>query len=107
MRTLGRLLWLCITIILVVFAILFATSNEMTVTVQLWPFESQLTTPLWLALIAAFISGGVIGAILIWGQALATRARLWQLQRQFDRLQAQKAQTAKAESVPQLPHDGL
>ena len=105
MRTLGRLLWLCITIIVIVFAILFATSNEMAVTVQLWPFESQLTTPLWLALITAFISGGMIGAILIWGQALAIRARLWQLQRQFDKLQAQKAQAAKSESAPQLPHD--
>ncbi len=107
MQTLGRLLWLCITIILIVFAVLFATSNETATTVHFWPLEKGLTAPLWLALITAFMAGGLIGALLVWGQALTIRARLWRVQRQFSQLKAQTQKLARSDSSLILPNDNL
>jgi len=88
MRLLGRLLWLGISIALVLFAVIFATSNETLITLRLWPFESTLTAPIWLLILSSFIIGGLMGAIILWGQWLAVRARLWRLQGQFNKLQA-------------------
>jgi len=109
MRIVGRLLWLCITIFVMVFAILFATSNETQVTLQLWPFETAVATPLWLALLSAFVGGGMIGALLIWGQTLAIRTKMWGLQRRHDKLQArydlEHAGRANHDAAPRLPQD--
>ena len=55
MRTLGRLLWLSITFFLVMFTILFATSNKTLTTVYLWPFDSALTAPTWLLILSSFV----------------------------------------------------
>ena len=88
MRTLGRLLWLGITLVLVVFAIVFATSNKTLVTLHLWPFDSALTAPVWLLILSSFIIGGLLSAILLWGQWLAIRAKLWRLDGRFNKLQA-------------------
>jgi len=88
MRLLGRLLWLGISIALVLFAVIFATSNETLITLRLWPFESTLTAPIWLLILSSFIIGGLMGAITLWGQWLAVRAKLWRLQGQFNKLQA-------------------
>ena len=88
MRTLGRLLWLSITFLLVIFTILFATSNKTLTTVYLWPFDSALTAPVWLLILFSFIIGGLLSAILLWGQWLAIRAKLWRLEGRFNKLQA-------------------
>ena len=88
MRLLGRLLWLCITIVLVVFAIAFAASNKAPLTLHLWPFDHVLTAPAWLLLLSSFIIGGLLSAILLWGQWFAIRAKLWRLERRFNKLQA-------------------
>jgi uncharacterized integral membrane protein len=105
MRLLGRLLWLGISIALVLFAVIFATSNETLITLRLWPFESTLTAPIWLLILSSFIIGGLMGAIILWGQWLAVRARLWRLQGQFNKLQANadKLGTASASA----PHPVL
>jgi len=105
MRLLGRLLWLGITIALVVFAVIFATSNETLVTLRLWPFESTLTAPIWLLILSSFIIGGLMGAIILWGQWLAIRAKLWRLQGQFNKLQT-KADKVGAEPTA-TPHSVL
>ena len=89
MRTLGRLLWLSITLFLVVFATVFAPSNEMLITLYLWPFDSALTAPVWLLILSSFIIGGLLSAILLWGQWLAIRAKLWRLEGHFNKLQAE------------------
>ena len=89
MRTLGRLLWLSITFFLVMFTILFATSNKTLTTVYLWPFDSALTAPTWLLILSSFVIGGLLSAILIWGQWLAIRAKLWRLEGRFNKLQAE------------------
>ena len=98
MRTLGRLLWLSITFLLVMFTILFATSNKTLTTVYLWPFDSALTAPTWLLILSSFVIGGLLSAILIWGQWLAIRAKLWRLQGRFNKLQA-KTDKLAAESI--------
>ena len=89
MRTFGHLLWLSITLFLVTFAIVFATSNKTLITLYLWPFDSALTAPVWLLILSSFIIGGLLSAILLWGQWLAIRAKLWRLEGRFNKLQAE------------------
>ena len=89
MRTFGRLLWLSITVFLVMFAIAFASSNNTLITLYLWPFDSVLTAPVWLLILSSFIIGGLLSAILLWGQWLAIRAQLWRLEGRFNKLQAE------------------
>jgi uncharacterized integral membrane protein len=76
--------------ILVAVAISFATSNKAVVTLYLWPFDGMLTAPIWLAVMSSFIIGGLLSICLMWAQALAIRARLWNLQGKFNRLEAEK-----------------
>ena len=89
MRRLGRLIWLIITMLLVAIAIAFATSNEAVITLYLWPFDGMLTAPIWLVVMSSFIIGGLLSICLMWAQALAIRARLWNLQVKFNRLEAE------------------
>ena len=98
MRTFGRLLWLSITLFLVMFAIMFATSNKTLITLYLWPFNSTLTAPVWLLILSSFIIGGLLSTILLWGQWLAIRAKLWRLEGRFNKLQAETDKTT-AESI--------
>jgi uncharacterized integral membrane protein len=102
MRTLGRLLWLSITLFLVMFAIVFATSNKTLITLYLWPFDSVLTAPVWLLILSSFIIGGLLSAVLLWGQWLAIRAKLWRLEGRFNKLQAQ---TGKMTAEPATQHE--
>ena len=104
MRTLGRLLWLSITLFLVMFAIVFSTSNKTLITLYLWPFDSALTAPVWLLILSSFIIGGLLSAILLWGQWLAIRAKLWRLEGRFNKLQA-KTGKMTAESAAQHDYD--
>ena len=71
------------------FAIVFATSNKTLITLYLWPFNSALTAPVWLLILSSFIIGGLLSTILLWGQWLAIRAKLWRLEGRFNKLQAE------------------
>ena len=102
MRTFGRLLWLSITLFLATFAIAFATSNKMPITLHLWPFNSVLTAPVWLLILSSFIIGGLMSAILQGGQWLAIRAKLWRLEGRFNKLQAE-TDVITAESAASKP----
>ena len=104
MRILGHLLWLSITLFLVMFAIVFVTSNKTLITLYLWPFDSVLTAPVWLLILSSFIIGGLLSAILLWGQWLAIRAKLWRLEGRFNKLQA-KTGKMTAESAAQHDYD--
>ena len=95
MRRLGRFIWLIITVLLVAVAIAFATSNEAVITLYLWPFDGMLTAPIWLVVMSSFIIGGLLSIFLMWAQALAIRASLWNLQVKFNRLEAETAQNIK------------
>ena len=74
---------------LVAVAIAFVTSNKVLVTLYLWPFDAMLTVPIWLVVVSSFIIGGLLSIFLMWAQALAIRARLWNLQGKFNRLEAE------------------
>ena len=104
MRTFGRLLWLIITLFLIMFAIAFATSNKTLITLYLWPFDSVLTAPVWLITLSSFIIGGLLSAILLWGQSLAIRAKVCRLEGRFNKLQA-KTDKVIAGSVVQQDDD--
>ena len=101
MRTFGRLLWLSITLFLVMFAIVFATSNKTLITLYLWPFSSALTAPVWLLILSSFIIGGLLSTILLWGQWLAIRAKLWRLEGRFNKLQAKTDKTTAEPAIQQ------
>ena len=92
MRRLGRFIWLIITTLLVAVAIAFATSNEAVITLYLWPFDGTLTAPIWLVVLSSFIIGGLFSICLMWAQALAIRATLWNLRVKFNRLEAEMSQ---------------
>ena len=92
MRRLGRFAWLIITIFLVAVAIAFVTSNKALITLYLWPFDGELTAPIWLVVVSSFISGGLISVFLMWAHGLSIRARLWNLQLKFNRLSADTTQ---------------
>ena len=103
MRTFGRLLWLSITLFLVMFAVVFATSNKTLIVLYLWPFDSALTAPVWLLILSSFIIGGLLSAILLWGQWLTIRAKLWRLEGRFNKLQA-KTDKMTTEPATQLDY---
>ena len=81
---------------LVAVAIAFVTSNKALVNLYLWPFNDMLTVPIWLVVTSSFIIGGLLSIFLMWAQALAIRARLWNLQGKFNRLKAETAQQKSA-----------
>ena len=96
MRRLGRFVWLIITIFLVAVAVAFVTSNKALITLYLWPFDGMLIVPIWLVVTSSFIIGGLLSIFLMWAQALAIRARLWNLKVKFNRLEAETAQQKSA-----------
>ena len=105
MRTLCRLLWLSITLFLVMFATVFATSNKTLITLYLWPFDSALTAPVWLLILSSFVFGGLMSAILLWGQWLAIRAKLWRLEGSFNKLQAETDEITAQSAAKQDDED--
>ena len=89
MHKLGRLLWISISVVTLIIAISITISNDMVITLSLWPLLQTLDVPIWLLAIAAFVIGGVLGSGLMWLQILTNRAKLWQSQLKVLKLQAQ------------------
>ena len=96
MRRLGRFIWLIITMLLAMVAIAFATSNEAVITLYLWPFDGMLSAPIWLVVMSSFIVGGLFSICFMWAQALTIRARLWNLQLKFNKLETEMTQRQSA-----------
>ena len=92
MQQLGRLLWLIITILLVIVAIAFATSNEALINLYLWPFDRTIAAPIWLVVMSSFIIGGLFSTAVLWAQWIAIRTKLWRLQSKLNKLKAEKIQ---------------
>ena len=104
MHFFGRLLWIIITATLVVVAISFVISNESTISLSLWPFTQNLEIPIWLFGVGAFVTGGILGAVLMEGQLLAIRIKLWRAQSQIKKLDKQFAQVPEKDTNQALPH---
>ena len=104
MRFFGRLLWIVITVTLVAAAVSLVISNDATISLSLWPFTRNLGVPIWLFGVGAFVAGGMLGAVLIGGQILAIRTKLWRAQSQLRKLEKRAAQAAEKETSQALTH---
>ena len=91
MHFFGRLLWIIITVTMMGLAASFAISNDAVISLSLWPLTHRLDLPIWLFGVGAFVLGGILGAILMGGQMLAIRAKLWHAQSQIKKLDKQSA----------------
>ena len=91
MHFFGRLLWIIITVTMMGLAISFAISNDAVISLSLWPLTHRLDLPIWLFGVGAFVFGGILGAILMGGQMLAIRAKLWHAQSQIKKFHKQTA----------------
>ena len=86
-----RFLWVIISVSICLFAVSFSTSNDVPVSLALWPFNIVLTAPIWLVCIACLGIGLALGSALIWLQFLTIRARKWRLQQNFNKLEKKYA----------------
>ena len=104
MRFCGRLLWIIISVTLVVVVISFTISNDAIISLSLWPFNRSLEIPKWLFGTSAFVIGGILGAVLMGGQMLAIRTKLWRAQSHIKKLDKQTAQAPEKDPNQALPH---
>ena len=81
---------------LAVVAISFTISNDAMIRLSLWPFNQSLEIPTWLFGTGAFVTGGILGVVLMGGQMLTIRAKLWRAQSQIIKLDKQASQTPEA-----------
>ena len=101
-----RLLWIIITVTMMGLAVSFAISNDAVISLSLWPLTHRLDLPTWLFGVGAFVFGGILGAILMGGQMLAIRAKLWHAQSQIKKLHKQTAPDPEKNNsviLPQTP----
>ena len=106
MHFFGRLLWIIITVTMMSLAVSFAISNNAVISLSLWPFTHHLDLPIWLFGVGTFVLGGILGAILMGGQMLAIRAKLWHAQSQIKKLHKQTAPDPEKDNsliLPQTP----
>ena len=99
-----QLLWIIITVTMVGLAVSFAISNDAVISLSLWPLTHRLDLPIWLFGVGAFVFGGILGAILMGGQMLAIRAKLWHAQSQIKKLHKQTAPDPEKDNSVILPH---
>ena len=74
------------------------------ISLSLWPLTQNLTVPIWLFGVGAFVIGGVFGVVLMGGQLLAIRTKLWRAQSQIRELDKQAAQASDKDTNQALPH---
>ena len=91
MKMITRFLWVIISVSICLFAVSFSTSNDVPVSLALWPFNIVLTAPIWLVCITCLGIGLALGSALIWLQLLTIRARKWRLQQNFNKLEKKYA----------------
>ena len=106
MHFFGRFLWIIITVTMMGLAVSFAISNISVISLSLWPLTHRLDLPIWLFGVGAFVFGGILGAMLMGGQMLAIRAKLWHAQSQIKKLHKQTAPDPKKDNsliLPQTP----
>ena len=89
---------------LAVVAISFTISNDAMISLSLWPFNQSLEIPTWLFGTGAFVIGGILGVVLMGGQMLTIRAKLWRAQSQIIKLDKQSEQAPEKDTKQTLPH---
>lgn len=80
--------WL-ITLPIILVCAAFAVSNRQDVTVDLWPFDYVVTSPLYIMTLGAFFAGLLVGSLLFWLSSLKHRWDKRVLKKQVNKLQTQ------------------
>lgn len=91
-----------ITLPIALFAVLFAISNQGTVTFALWPTPFTLEAPIYLATLLALLVGFVAGGFIAWANQHRNRVRarraedrVYYLERELQETQARAAAAEK------------
>lgn len=90
-RAVGTLIGLPVSAVVV----LFAVSNRQTIEVGFWPFPVELAVPAWALGLGTMLFGFVIGAMVAWFAAGATRRRAHVAEVQARRLERRLEETAR------------
>ena len=101
-----RLSWLRLMLALPFLAVLvsFVMSNPETVVIRLWPTDLAQSMPLSIAILSAMAGAFLIGALLIWFNAVAARYAARRANVRVAALEAQvKAQEARPAPAVTLP----
>jgi uncharacterized membrane protein YciS (DUF1049 family) len=109
MRLIGRFLWLVITVIAVIISMAFAASNDSEVILYLWPFETGLSLPVWLAVLGALGIGIVTGGLIVWLSTIAIRTRNWHAQKKLKKMEKRMndAEVRLADAETQSSNDSV
>ena len=89
---------------LVTLVVIFTISNDAIISLSIWPLNQNLETPIWVFGICAFVVGGILVAILLGGQILVIRAKLWRAELQIRKLGNQNIQSLEKETNQAMLH---
>ena len=98
MKMITRFLWVIISVSIGLLTVSFSTSNDVPVSLALWPFDIVLTAPIWLVCIACLGIGLALGSTFIWLQLLTIRAQKWRLQQNLNKLEKKYAALLEAQA---------
>ncbi len=82
----------------------FTISNDAIISLSIWPLTQNLETPIWVFGICAFVVGGIMVAILLGGQMLVIRAKLWRAELQIRKLGKKNIQSVENETNQSMLH---
>ena len=89
---------------MVTIVVSFTISNDAIISLSLWPLTHNLEIPIWVLGICAFVVGGFLVAILMGGQMLAIRTKLWRAELQIRKLSKQDRQQEEKETNQAMLH---
>ena len=104
MHFFGRLLWIITMLMMGTVVVSFTISNDALISLSIWPLTQNLKIPIWMFGICTFVVGGVLVAILMGGQMLAIRAKLWRAELQIRKLDKQNIQSREKETNQAMMH---
>ncbi len=90
-----RLSWI-LTLPLMVVAVVFAIANREAVMLDLWPLAMTIQAPLFILVLGSVVVGLLIGAVIAWFSAGATRRRAREARHHADELEREVARLREA-----------
>ena len=91
-------------LVIVTVVVSFTISNDTIISLSIWPLTQNLEIPIWVFGICAFVVGGMLVAILMGGQMLVIRTKLWRAELQIKKLGKQNIQSLKKETNQAMLH---
>ncbi|MBY0429423.1 MAG: LapA family protein [Alphaproteobacteria bacterium] len=95
MKFISRLFSWLISLTFLVVCVLFAVNNRQEITIDCWPFDYDIKTPLFVITLGGFLAGLVLGATLLWFTSLRTHWDKRKLSKQVDKLKTQLNEETK------------